>query len=198
MAEFHERQVAVELQNFKMKKSRYGDGYDAMLRSRSVIKASGWQDIDASLIISDHYLPLQPAEASEILLNQVNDCEIYNKVTVTAKVTTMHKAVQLTEKRKQDVTISDASGSAKLVLWEEDIDCVRAEKSYIMIKLIVRVYLGSKFLSKGDSTNIQQMLDIGIVGCTSSTGNSAEETCRIQQPTIVSVPELETYRACLK
>ena len=105
------------------------------------------------------------------------------------------QAVQLTEKRKQDVTISDASGSAKLVLWEEDIDCVRA---YIMKNLIVRVYLDSKYLSKGVSTNIQQISDIGIVSCTSSTGDSAEEICRIQQPTIVGVPELETYRACLK
>ena len=36
------------------------------------------------------------------------------------------------------------------------------------------------------------------MSCTSSTSDSAEETCRIQQPTIVGVPELETYRACLK
>ena len=121
-------------------------------------------------------MPLQPAEASEILLNQVNDCEIYDKVTVTAKVTTMHEAVQLTEKRKQDVSISDASGSAKLVLWEEDIDCVRAGKSYVMKNLIVRVYLGSKYLSKGVSTNIQQISDIGIMSSTSSTSDSAEET----------------------
>ena len=120
---FHERQVPVELQNFEIKKSRYGDGYDAMLRSRSVIKASGQQDINASSIISDHYLPPQPAEASEILLNKLNDCEIYDQVTVTAKVTTVHEAVQLTKKKKQDV---DASGSAKLVLWEEDIDYHRA------------------------------------------------------------------------
>ena len=83
------------------------------------------------------------------------------------------QAVQLTEKRKQNVTISDASGSAKLVLWEEDIDCVRA---YIMKNLIVRVYLGSKYLSKGVSTNIQQISDIGIMSSTSSTSDSAEET----------------------
>ena len=88
----------------------------------------------------------------------------------------MHEAVQLTEKRKQGVSISDASGSAKLVLWEEDIDCVRAGKSYIIKNLIVRVYLGSKYLSKGVSTNIQQISDIGIVSSTSSTGDPAEET----------------------
>ena len=95
---------------------------------------------------------------------------------MTVKVTTMHEAVQLTEKRKQDVLISDASGSAKLVLWEEDLDCVRAGKSYIIKNLIVRVHLGSKYLSKGVSTNIQQISDIGIVSSTSSTGNSAQET----------------------
>ena len=43
-----------------------------------------------------------------------------------------------------------------------------------MKNLIVRVYLGSKYLSKGDSTNIQQISDIGIMSCTSSTGNSSE------------------------
>ena len=160
---------------FQNKEISLCDGYDAMLRSRSVIKASGRQDINVQSIILDHYLPPQPAEASEILLNQVNDCEIYDKVTVTAKVTTMHEAVQLTEKRKQDVSISDASGSAKLVLWEEDIDCVRAGKSYIMKNLIVGVYLGPKYLSKGVSTNIQQISDIGIMSSTSSTGDSAEE-----------------------
>lgn len=48
LSDYYERQVPVEIKNCEIKKSRYGDGYDVILRSRSIIKMSERQDIDAN------------------------------------------------------------------------------------------------------------------------------------------------------
>ena len=50
---FHETQLPIELQNCEIKKPRYGDVYNLMLRSRSVIKESK-RAIDEESLIKDH------------------------------------------------------------------------------------------------------------------------------------------------
>ena len=186
--------MPVEIQNCEIKKSRYGDGYDLLLRNKSIIKMSGRRDINASSIISDHYLPPEE-ETLEIMLNKVQDLENNKRVTVTAKVTVVHDPVHLIEKKKQDVFLSDQSGSAKLVLWEADIGSLEAGKSYVMKNLVVRSYQCAKHLCKGDATEIETSADIGVVSI--GTGD-LEKTLTLKSPTIVGVPELETYKACLK
>ena len=56
LEEYHEKQVAVQIQNCEIKKSKYCDGYDLLLGSKSRIRLSD-RDIDAAAIISDHYIP---------------------------------------------------------------------------------------------------------------------------------------------
>ena len=56
---------------------------------------------------------------------------------------------------------------------------------------LYRSYQCAKHLSKGDSTEIKTIADIGLV----NSKGDLEETCILKNPTIVGVPELETYKA---
>ncbi len=48
---------------------------------------------------------------------------------------------------KQDVTLSDQSGTIKLTLWQSDIGSLKVETTYNFTNLSVRSYLNTKYLS---------------------------------------------------
>ena len=127
------------------------------------------------------------------MLEEIQELENRKKINVRVKVTAVHDPVQLIEKIKQEVFLSDQSGSAKLVLWEDNINSLEKGRGYLMKNLVVQSYQCNKHLIKGESTTIEIIDDIGAV----CSGNS-EETFQLKSPTIIGVPELETYRVCLK
>ena len=51
------------------------------------------------------------------------------------------------DKIKQDVIIKDKSGAAKLTVWDEDVNTMTVGKSYKLTGMLVREYLGNKYLS---------------------------------------------------
>jgi ssDNA-binding replication factor A large subunit len=65
---------------------------------------------------------------------------------------------------KQDVTIADATAAARLTLWESDVHSVREGRSYELSNLVVRSYLGDKYLSMPkEGAQIKEIDDIGDV-----------------------------------
>ena len=193
LSEFHDRQVPVELQNCEIKKSRYADVYDLMLRSRSRIKESS-RDINAASLIQDHDATV---EAAEIQLDRLPDIDVFVKVTVSAKVKEVKDAEAIGDKLKQDVILADSTGFAKLTLWEEYVTSLIEGRSYRFKNLVVKSYQSSKYLSRGEGTDVDSINDIGIVATTSCV---AEECCSttLNNCIVVGVPELETYKLCLK
>ena len=66
--------------------------------------------------------------------------------------------------RKQDVTISDATSTARLVLWQDDIDKLVANGSYSFRNLQVRLYAGEKYLQvQKYGSSMVPVSDIGDV-----------------------------------
>ena len=58
------------------------------------------------------------------------------------------KSLKLSQKLyKQDVTQSDSTDTARLTLWQEDIDKLEEEHSYSIKDLLVRSYDGKKYLT---------------------------------------------------
>ena len=56
----------------------------------------------------------------------------YQKVDVKVKVMEVKEPVQLVEKKKQDIYVSDSFGFAKATLWEENIGKKELGKSYFL------------------------------------------------------------------
>ena len=54
--------------------------------------------------------------------------------------------VQLVEKKKQDIYVSDSFGFAKATLWEENIGKKELGKSYFLEAYVLRVYQSAKYV----------------------------------------------------
>ena len=71
----------------------------------------------------------------------------YQKVDVKVKVMEVKEPVQLVEKKKQDIYVSDSFGFAKATLWEENIGKKELGKSYFLEAYVLRMYQSAKYLS---------------------------------------------------
>lgn len=61
---------------------------------------------------------------------------------------------------KTDCIVADETNSIKLVVWEEAIDKVNAEKCYHIENCKIRIFDDSKFLNTNEVTKITQISDI--------------------------------------
>ena len=96
-----------------------------------------------------YVLTLVCTPSNEITLDQLQGLQAYQRLNVNVKVVRDSEGVSMEVKkglRKQDV--GDATGSAKLTLWEHDIGLVKEGTSYKMAGLMVKTYYERKFLSK--------------------------------------------------
>ena len=154
LEEYQQKNVAVELRNCEVKRSRYGEGYELMLKSGSSIKESP-KKIDVSTPI---------AVNKEITLEQFPEMALFQKVIVTVKVIKVNNTVQLPEKVKQGIIVADKTATAKVTLWEDNVGAFNEGRSHILKNFVVRMYQSTKYLSMGgDATEIVPIEDIGVV-----------------------------------
>lgn len=45
------------------------------------------------------------------------------------------------------MVVAESSGVARILLWEEDIGCLEANKSYLLAGMVVRSFGGEVYLS---------------------------------------------------
>ena len=178
-----------------MKRSRYGPGYEAMLKGSSVIRVSHRTGIDVPVILAENVTTVP--QSSEIVLAELSAMEIYSKVTIIgAKAVEIKDEQQLIERRKQDVIIADGTGNAKVTLWDEQIGCLETGRSYQFKEFVVCIFQSNKYLSKGDTSEIIAVGDIGpVFGASSET---SEDCIEFTNVIIVGVPELDTYKMCFR
>ena len=95
-------------------------------------------------------------------------------------------------KKKQDV-IGNCTDTSKVALWGEYIDS-DVDESYRLAKFSVKEYASQKYLSmlrRGSEITHIDAID-EVEQPTSST------VTEISNPKIIGVPQLDTYKACLK
>ena len=52
----------------------------------------------------------------------------------------MHETAHLTDKLKQDIIVADATGTAKLTLWEDNVNSLEQGHSYKLVDYVVRIW----------------------------------------------------------
>ena len=72
-------------------------------------------------------------------------------------------STESTAMRKQECKLSDSTGTARLVLWEDHIGQVTEQHTYTFKDATVRVFEDNKYISLGSSAVIQETADIGDV-----------------------------------
>ena len=98
-------------------------------------------------------------------LGEVCDLSQNQSVSVKAEVISIKDPEPITTKagkqlNKQDIIISNRTGTSRIVLWQEDIRSLQLHKSYILKEVVVRCYLDAKFLSMGASSTEDAIDDL--------------------------------------
>lgn len=93
---------------------------------------------------------------------------------------------------KQDIAVSDSTGTARLTLWEPEINKMELQKSYKLSGIMVKEYQDKKYLSTPKEISlIEEIDDIGEVE--GEDKPSQEDNVRV-----VAVEILDSYRKCMK
>ncbi len=83
--------------------------------------------------------------ADAITLVQLGGVQNNQRVSVSAKALRLCEKVEVKPGLyKQDVTLSDSTGTASITLWQDDIGKLEVAKSYHIQNLLIRFYNGSK------------------------------------------------------
>ena len=132
-----------------------------------------------------------------IFLSSLPQKKVFDKVTVRIKVVRIGNPESVgRNKRKQDVSISDATGNTCLTIWEQDIGKFQNGLSYQLDRLNVRSYRGKQHLSfppSGASFSIID--DIGEV-IDDSFDTESEDNLMKGVVKIVGVYQLEKTYTC--
>ena len=90
------------------------------------------------------------APTMEITIQEVSTLTEYERVNAKVKVLVCEKpTVFASDKTKQEVTVSDESGTACVMLWEENVDKLNQGECYQLKGFVVREYGGKKYLAFG-------------------------------------------------
>ena len=158
-----------------------------MLKSNTEIKLSP-KKFDMDVIISSSNPCPKP-----ITLDQLNALSQYDKVSVRIKVLKLKEVEEVGQerKRKRNIIVADEKGTAKVVLWEQNVDALQESKSYSLQNFYVREYKGKKHLSMP-----KVEFKISSIDDLTDTINDDEHTT-IHNVTIIGVSEFNHYRSCL-
>ena len=122
--------------------------------------------------------------------------EEYQRVTVKAKAIKIGHPVEVTGGLlKQQVTITDVTGTTHLVLWEKDIDSLVKGESYQFSRLLVSIYMGQHYLSLPKSgAHVQKIED--VANTAEDNIQEDDENHLIKDAKIIGVSGLDTIYSC--
>lgn len=101
-------------------------------------------------------------------------------------------------KKKQDITVSDATSTARLVLWEDKVNTLDEDACYALHDVVVHHFRDQKYLSLAKTgSTIQPIDDIGDVVPYDPEIDEDNQRCEICNAIIAAVVSLDTYKACI-
>ena len=119
-------------------------------------------------------------------------------MSVNVKVLQLLQTEQVGQdkKLKRDVLIADHTATAKVVLWEQQVDSLEKGKSYTLKNVHVKEFKSKKHLSipKND-------FEITIINDLEDTVDEIQtddEHTTLYNPQIIGVTDLDNYRSCLQ
>lgn len=120
----------------------------------------------------------------KISIDNAVTININTKITVEAKVMSKQDPgfIESKQLRIQELEIADSSGSTRLTVWDDVVDTLKVDHSYLLQNVTVREFKGKRFLSTSEMTKVTPIEDIGDVELpeaqspTSSTTNHLNST----------------------
>ena len=124
-------------------------------------------------------------------------------MTVTVKVEAINPSETVKnrhgkELKKQDCVVGDSTGCGRIVLWENDVDCLKEKQSYKWAGIGVRWFQGVNFLSVVDGCVISEADNIGETADIEEGGpEQGTVTRKVIEGEIDAVMYCEEYDGCV-
>ena len=136
---FCEQRKPIIIKNCQVQLNKFKNQLEVVLKSSTQVELSTVQfDVD----------DLKTVGSAEIPLNELQDHDEYDRVTIRAQVMRANEPQKVgMGKLKQEVILADSTATAMITLWETDVNMLIEGKSYQMSKLVVRSFLGKQHLS---------------------------------------------------
>ena len=131
--DYHQKNIPVELANCEVKPARQGEGYEVMLKSSTVIKQSP-KKLDVASLMTDI-----ATVSKTVTLSSLESLDVFQKVTVNIKVVELKDETEVRGRVKRDVSVADGSGTARVSVWEGNVNVMGKDRSYIYI---LQIFLG--------------------------------------------------------
>ena len=139
------------------------------------------------------------AAPTTITLSQLQATEKYERVKVTVKVLSVGSPVLAGVKNKQDIMVADDTATALVQLWENDVDMMKQDRSYVLNGFLVREYACSKYLSKArNDSSIQEIDNLEDVLHLDTPAEVQQMTDILHGGQVVAVPKLDSIKVCIR
>lgn len=180
IAAFQDQKQTVTLDDCQIQKSRYGAQMEVLLKQSTSILSLPKKLHD---VVSS-----SPLTSGIITLAQLPNIQKFQTVSVTAKVLTLSERVEVKPQLyKQDITLSDATGTARMTVWQTDIDKLEENESYEFKDLLVNSFNNLRYLSPPKSGfSFTPIDDIGTVEDAPVNEEGRNEMKLLQSPTSIA------------
>lgn len=186
MAEHQEQQQTISVDNCEIKKSRYGDSMEVLLKQSTAVECSPRKLAS----VCNNY-------ADIITLDEFFSMPDYKGITIIIKVVKISPKIEVKPGlEKQDIVVADATGSARLTLWQRDIDILEVNESYELQNVTVRSYNDKKYLTPPRlGFKFRGVSDIGDIADVEET--VAEEKYKLNDATVALVTNFSIGKVCI-
>ena len=188
--DYHQKNIPVELENCEVKPARQGEGYEVMLKSSTLIKQSP-KKLDVASLMADI-----ATATKTIILSSLESLDVFQKVTVNIKVVKLKDETQVGGRVKRDGCVADGSGTARVSVWEGNVNAMEKDRSYCLKNFMVREYQSTKYLTMAKEGS--EIIPIEDIGAVAEQGDRDDELWVINNVTVAGVPYFDMYKSCLQ
>ena len=191
LLEYNGTEKAVALSKCEIKPSRDGNSLEIKIDKRTEVSTSQ-KKFDQSQIEA-------MTEGKFLKLSDLQKTPEFQLVSVAAKVTNITDPSKVANgKLKQDITIADASSSARFTIWEEEIGNFDLGKSYNICSIKVREFRDIKYLTTSQGISQYSLIDdIGPVADTDEGSKDQYHASNPRNARIMGVHDLHTFNSCI-
>ena len=141
-------------------------------------------------------LDVASTASKTITLLSLESLDEFQKVTVNIKVVELKDETQVGRRVKQDVSVADKSGMARVTVWEGNVNAMVKDRSYCLKNFMVREYQRTKYFTMAKEGS--EIIPIGDIGAVAEQGDRDDELWVINNVTVAGVPYFDTYKSCLQ
>lgn len=137
--------------------------------------------------------------STDIMIAKVPDLSVNQQVTITGKIVSVDSPENITTSdgrrlKMQTVHVADASGKCKCIVWEEQVEQLELNNSYILKHVTIKEFHGMRSVSLSTKSEVHKVSDIENVSGEMIGGES--QATQMVTAEIVAVSKCESYMTC--